>query len=144
MWFLGQQHQDHSDSDLTLGGDTVTPTIENGSDGEFTIKGGSVRLASGNGATTLSHVTPKNGTLEPPLVRVPARKFGAAPYALEFVEKDAAEGATPFTYPYHGSGYGDDANLYFYLPHGKYRLNGKSCVVNETGVHYPGMVIIVK
>lgn len=32
----------------------------------------------------------------------------------------------------------------FYLPHGKYRLNGKSCVVNETGVHFPGMAIIVK
>ena len=47
-------------------------------------------------------------------------------------------------YPYHGSGYGDDANLYFYLPYGKYRMNGKSCVVNETGVHFPGMVIIVK
>ena len=33
---------------------------------------------------------------------------------------------------------------YFYLPYGKYRMNGKSCVVNETGVHFPGMVIIVK
>ena len=88
--------------------------------------------------------TPKNGTLEPPLVTVPARKFGAAPYALEFVERNVAEGATPFTYPYHGTGYGDDANLYFYLPYGKYRINGNSCTVNETGLHYPGMVIIVK
>ncbi len=118
-------------------------TIENGNDGAFTIKGGSVKLVSGNNAA-LYHVTPKNGTLEPPLVKVAARKFGASPYALEFVEKDATEGTTPFAYPYHGSGYGDDANLYFYLPHGKYRLNGKSCVVNETGVHFPGMVIIVK
>ena len=49
-----------------------------------------------------------------------------------------------FAYPYHGSGYGDDANLYFYLPHVKYRLNGRPCMVNETGVHFPGMVIIVK
>lgn len=119
-------------------------TIENGSDGAFTVKGGSVKLVSGNGATPLYHVAPTNGTFELPLVRVPARKFGAAPYALEFVEKDAAEGATPFTYPYHGAGYADDDSLYFYLPHGKYRMNGKSCVVNETGVHYPGMVIIVK
>ena len=39
---------------------------------------------------------------------------------------------------------GDDANLYFYLPYGKYRVNGNSCVVNETGLHYSGMVIIVK
>ena len=118
-------------------------TIERGSDGAFTVKGGSVKLMSGNNAA-LYHVTPKNGTLEPPLVTVPARKFGAAPYALEFVERNVAEGATPFAYPYHGSGYGDDTNLYFYLPHGKYRMNGKSCVVNETGVHFPGMVIIVK
>ena len=118
-------------------------TIENGSDGAFTIKGGSVKLVSGNNAA-LYHVTPKNGTLEPPLVTVAARKFGAPPYALEFVEKDAAEGTTPFAYPYHGSGYGDDTNLYFYLPHGKYRLNGRPCMVNETGVHFPGMVIIVK
>ena len=42
---------------------------------------------------------------------------------LSFVKKDAAEGTTPFAYPYHGSGYGDDANLYFYLPHGKYRCS---------------------
>ena len=118
-------------------------TIENGSDGAFTIKGGSVKLVSGNNAA-LYHVTPKNGTLEPPLVTVAARKFGAPPYALEFVEKDAAEGTTPFAYPYHGSGYGDDANLYFYLPYGKYRMNGKFCTVNETGVHFPGMVVIVK
>ena len=126
-------------------GNTVTGayTIENGSDGAFTVKGGSVKLVSGNGAA-LYHVTPKNGTLEPPLVTVAARKFGAPPYALEFVEKDAAEGTTPFAYPYHGSGYGDDTNLYFYLPYGKYRMNGKSCVVNETGVHFPGMAIIVK
>ncbi len=118
-------------------------TIDNGSDGAFTIKGGSVKLVSGNNAA-LYHVTPKNGTLEPPLVTVAARKFGAPPYALEFVEKEAAEGTTPFAYPYHGSGYGDDANLYFYLPYGKYRMNGKSCTVDETGVHFPGMVIIVK
>lgn len=126
-------------------GNTVTGayTIENGNDGAFTIKGGSVKLVSGNGAA-LYHVTPKNGTFEPPLVTVAARKFGTAPYALEFVEKDAAEGATPFTYPYHGAGYTDDDSLYFYLPHGKYRLNGKSCVVNETGVHFPGMMIIFK
>ena len=126
-------------------GNTVTGayTIENGNDGAFTIKGGSVKLVSGNNAA-LYHVTPKNGTLEPPLVKVAARKFGAPPYALEFVEKDAAEGTTPFAYPYHGSGYGDDTNLYFYLPHGKYRLNGRPCMVNETGVHFPGMVIIVK
>lgn len=118
-------------------------TIERGSDGAFTVKGGSVKLVSGNNAA-LYHVTPKNGTIEPPLVKVAARKFGASPYALEFVEKDAAEGTTPFAYPYHGSVYGDDANLYFYLPHGKYRMNGKFCTVNETGVHFPGMVIIVK
>ena len=102
-----------------------------------------MKLVSGNNAA-LYHVTPKNGTLEPPLVTVAARKFGAPPYALEFVEKEAAEGTTPFAYPYHGSGYGDDANLYFYLPYGKYRMNGKSCTVDETGVHFPGMVIIVK
>ena len=118
-------------------------TIENGSDGAFTIKGGSVKLVSGNNAA-LYHVTPKNGTLEPPLVRVPARKFGAAPYALEFVEKDAAEGATPFAYPYHGAGYADDDSLYFYLPHGKYRMNGRFCVVNENGIRFPGLMIIVK
>lgn len=118
-------------------------TIESGSDGAFTIKGGSVKLVSGNNAA-LYHVTPKNGTLEPPLVRVPARKFGAAPYALEFVEKDAAEGATPFTYPYHGAGYTDDDNLYFYLPYGKYRLNGRFCVVGEDGVRFPGVTIIVR
>ena len=69
-----------------------------------------MKLVSGNNAA-LYHVTPKNGTLEPPLVKVAARKFGAPPYALEFVEKDVAEGTTPFAYPYHGSGYGDDANL---------------------------------
>ena len=118
-------------------------TIENGSDGAFTIKGGSVKLVSGNNAA-LYHVTPKNGTLEPPLVKVAARKFGAPPYALEFVEKDAAEGATPFAYSYHGAGYADDDSLYFYLPHGKYRMNGRFCVVGEDGVRFPGMVIIVK
>ena len=48
-------------------------TIENGSDGAFTIKGGSVKLVSGNNAA-LYHVTPKNGTLEPPLVKVAARR----------------------------------------------------------------------
>jgi hypothetical protein len=120
-----------------------TATIDNGSDGAFTVKGGSVKLVSGNNAA-LYHVTPKNGTLEPPLVKVAARKFGASPYALEFVEKDAAEGTTPFAYPYHGSGYGDDANLYFYLPYGQYRLNGKFCVVNENGIRFPGLMIIVK
>jgi hypothetical protein len=126
-------------------GNTVTGayTIENGNDGAFTIKGGSVKLASGNNAA-LYHVTPKNGTLEPPLVTVAARKFGAPPYALEFVEKNAAEGGTPFTYPYHGTGYENDGNLYFYLPYGKWLMNGKFCVVNEKGVKFPSMAIIVR
>ena len=127
-----------------MASDSVTATIENGIDGSFTIKGGSVRLVSGNGVATLYHVTPKNGTLEPPLVKVAARKFGAPPYALEFVEKDAAEGATPFAYSYHGAGYADDDSLYFYLPHGKYRMNGRFCVVGESGVRFPGMTIIVR
>lgn len=127
-----------------MASDTATATIENGSDGAFTINGGSVKLVSGSGSTTLYHVTPKNGTLEPPLVRVPARKFGAAPYALEFVEKDAAEGATPFTYSYHGAGYGDDDSLYFYMPYGKYLMNGRFCEVAENGVRFSGMTIIVK
>ncbi len=136
----------YSDLGAVIGhGNTLTGNfkIDNGSDGAFTITGGSVHLVSGNGAE-LYHVTPKSGDLEPPLVTVPAKKFGLPPYALEFVEKDVAADATPLVYTYHGVGHEGDDNLYFYLPYGKYLMNGKFCVVDETGIKFPSMVILVR
>lgn len=120
-----------------------TYRIENGSDGTFTIKGGSVKLVSGSDSA-VSHVTPKNnGTAVSP-VTVAAGKFGAPPYALEFVQRDVPEGAAPFAYPYHGSGYEDGGRLCFYLPYGSYRVNGRVCEVDEGGISFPGFTVIIR
>ena len=121
----------------------VTVKIETGSDGAFTIKGGSVKLVSGSGSP-LSHVKPINDSLSLTPVTVSATRFGAPPYKIQFVQKDETQGANPFVYRYNGSGYEGDNNLYFYLPYGNYYVNNTYCTVDENGITFPGFLLLIR
>jgi len=101
-----------------------------GTAANFTIAGGSVKMASSN-------IAPSNGVAAVSCATISRRYLGAAPYSVMVTSRTNPG----WSYPYDGSGHPDDDNLYFYLTEGRYQLGSKSFVFENGVVTFPGMVI---